>query len=308
MSLSTISSTLLILFTLKSAYADMWMHINVLSVERKACPNDETSWGTETGGCATMSYMTLDERILPHHERRSSSFEYVNGIVRPTVTHWPKGRLADWMISIQFISVDPVYGLARTCDRSGYIRAFQNETSSTTEATEFMEKTLKIQGQCFVASVKIQSSNEVCPWCVDESKTTTTTTTALPEFTTISEEYFSFDSSNSSILIVMIILAIFSFLALTATIVLLIVYIMDRKKPEFFDLPPPQANSTVLARNDQAFTTKASERWTEYGCETWASFQPLNIESSFVPPRETCVYKVIQDEEDYSSDSGNASL
>ncbi|KAF1762123.1 hypothetical protein GCK72_010385 [Caenorhabditis remanei] len=285
----------------------MWIHVNVVSIERKACPIDETSWGTETSGCASMSYMTLDERILPHHERRSSSFEYVNGIARPTVTHWPKGRLADWMVSIQFISVDPVYGLARTCDRSGYVRVFQNETLNWER--EFSEKTLEIQGQCFIASVKVQASNEVCPWCVDDSKTTTKTTTTEIPSTDSPAAFLSFDSSNTSVLIVMSILASFSFLALTATTILLIVYIMDRKKPEYFDMPPPQANSTVLARNDQIglFTTKSSERWTEYGSEAWASFQPLNVEAAFISPRDTCVYRVTQEEDD-SSDSGNASL
>ncbi|UMM22730.1 hypothetical protein L5515_003801 [Caenorhabditis briggsae] len=294
-----------LMILLNTVHAELWMHVNVVSVERKACPIDETSWGTETNGCASMSYMTLDERIVPHHERRSSSFEYVNGIPRPTVTHWPKGRLADWMISIQFISVDPVYGLARTCDRSGYIRVFQNEISNLNFQPEFVEKTLQIQGQCFTATVKVQASSDVCPWCVDESKTTTTTTTTTLTPSSSPEALFSFDSNNTSVLIAMVVLAIFSFLALTATTALLVVYIIDRKKPEFFDLPPPQANSTVLARSDQTdiFTSKSSERWTEYGCETWASFQPLKIS-----PRETCVYKVTQEDEEDSSDSGNASL
>ncbi|CAA97780.1 C2 domain-containing protein [Caenorhabditis elegans] len=287
----------------------MWLHVNVLSVERKPCPIDETSWGTETSGCATMSYMTLDERILPHHERRSSSFEYINGIARPTVTHWPKGRLNDWMVSIQFVSVDPVYGLARTCDRSGYIRVFQN---STGETPEFLERTLQIQGQCFMSTVKVQASNTVCPWCVDDSQTTTTTTvTPAPPSTTFSP--FFGTSNNTSLLIGMLILAFFSLLALTSTTVLLCVYISDRKKPEFFDMPLPQANSTVLGGRSSdtgLFTTKSSsERWTEYGCEPWSSFQPFNIDSTYNPPRETtCVYKVTHREDDESSDSGNASL
>ncbi|CAI2349767.1 unnamed protein product [Caenorhabditis sp. 36 PRJEB53466] len=301
-------SLLIVLIFVPSAFCDTWVHVNVQKVERKTCPIDETSWGTETTGCAAMSYMTLDERILPHHERRSSSFEYINGVARPTVTHWPKGRLADWMLSIQFISVDPVYGLARTCDRSGYVRVFQNESSET---PEFVERTIQIQGQCFVAEVRVQASTEVCPWCVNESKSTTTSTTteSAPTTTIAPSAWFSLDGSNASLLVVTLVLAFFSFLALVATAVLLVVYIIDRRKQDIFEMPPPQANSTILYKSDTApLGTKSLDRWAEYGSETWSSFQPLDIEATFIPPRETHVYKVSQTDEDYSSDSGLASL
>lgn len=103
----------------------------------------------------------------------------------------------------------------------------------------------QIQGQCFMSTVKVQASNTVCPWCVDDSQTTTTTTvTPAPPSTTFSP--FFGTSNNTSLLIGMLILAFFSLLALTSTTVLLCVYISDRKKPEFFDMPLPQANSTVL--------------------------------------------------------------
>uniref|UniRef100_A0A8R1HYD2 C2 domain-containing protein n=1 Tax=Caenorhabditis japonica TaxID=281687 RepID=A0A8R1HYD2_CAEJA len=303
------------LLTIPLIGAEMWMHVSVQSIDRKPCPSDETSWGTETAGCAAMSYMTLDERILPHHERRSSSFEHINGVVRPTVTHWPKGRIADWMISIQFISVDPVYGLARTCDRSGYIRVFQNESNQDFEK-EFVEKTVKIQGQCFSATVLVQASHEVCPWCVDSSKTTeapTTTTTETP--TTVSPLGLFFQTENSFLLSTMLILALFSFLALLSTTVLLIIYVCDRRKNaennNIFEMPLPQANSTIIVKSDSTapFSTKSSEKWSEYGSETWSSFHPLDIEAAYIPARETRVYKVVhqQDDDDYFSDSGNGS-
>ncbi|CAI5445509.1 unnamed protein product [Caenorhabditis angaria] len=207
-----------LLFVQIVAASNIWMNIDVKKIDRKQCIVDETSWGAETAGCQQMSYMTIDERILPNHERRSTSFEHISGSSRPTVTHWPRGKLSDWMLSIQFISVDPVYGIARTCDRSGYVRVFEN----VTEDVQFVDKIVKIQGQCFTATVQVQASLDICPWCIEESASTETTTTTT-------QKPINNQMETQFLMISMLFLSIICVCALIGVAVLLILYITDRK-------------------------------------------------------------------------------
>ncbi|CAB3401745.1 unnamed protein product [Caenorhabditis bovis] len=273
---------------LAEALADTWMKVNIKKIEHKPCSFDKTSWGFETGGCAKMNYMTLDERILLSHERRSTSFEHIDGVLRPTVTYWPHTRLQDWMLSIQFIAVDPSYGIARTCDLSGFVKVFEDYEDGD-EIGKLAERDLDIEGQCFVARVNVQASKGICPWCVEEAKPAEL---LQPSSTTTPDPMASLATSNPFLLIAMVSLTLITVLALFGTGVILICYIAERRPASpnashpTYELPSPVSKSTLTTSrrkiSQSTWTTStSSENWCELPTERWISYNDQTMEKGF---------------------------
>lgn len=235
---------------------DLWIRVDVKTIDKKLCGLDNPAWSADNSGCSSLSHMTLEERMLPTHERRSTSYEHIDGVSRPTVTYWPTGRFQDWMLAINFISVDPVYGIARTCDRSGYVRVFQNFTESLEEAEE---RLVKIEGQCFTALVLVRSSKGVCPWCTDNIK--------VANEAPLNKEQKKVQHEQL-LLIVVLILTVITAVSLTGSAVVLCLFMCKRQQPPPIYDYSSRASSTGSAWKTSASVSNSNVRWQD---EKWAS-------------------------------------
>ncbi|CAD6190358.1 unnamed protein product [Caenorhabditis auriculariae] len=269
--------------------ADVWVKLTVVKFERKPCTRD-----MQMPECvAAMNHMTLEQQMLPSHARRITTLDIVNGESSSIWTHFVEGRIADWAVSLQFLGIDPVYGILRTCDTSAFVRVFHDAPKASSDGNAVIgelndevdgqnqEKTIRIEGHCFVATIQVQAQRDICPWCVDN--VSTTPSAVVSTLNPVEERNAMFS------LITMLVLLTIGVVSSCSSIVLAI--LLCRKPTVISVYDSPLAGSNLRRVQLMSVTSKSTQKsWLTATStsneldESWGDIDSLKLEAACDSP------------------------